>query len=58
MSVVHTLHVAVCLAAVATLVTVSGATADVGLQGVPHANSKIAGLAVPNVLSPERRRCK
>jgi len=53
MSVVHTLHVAVRLAAVATLVTVSGATADTGLQGVPDANTKVPGFAVPNVLSPE-----
>ena len=53
MSVIHTVHVAVRLAAVATLVTFSGAKADVGLQGVARANSKIAGLAVPNVLSPE-----
>src|SRR5712691_5883881 len=53
MSVVHTLHVAVRLAAVATLVTVSGATADVGLQGVAQANAKMAGLAIPNVLSPK-----
>src|SRR5215475_4721555 len=53
MSVGHTLHVAVRLAMVATLVIVSGATADTGLQGVAQANSKMTGLAVPNVLSPE-----
>ena len=53
MSIVYTLHVAVRLAAVATLVTVSGARADVGLQGVPHANMKLPGFAVPNVLAPE-----
>jgi hypothetical protein len=53
MSVVHTLHVAVRLAAVATLVTVSGATADIGLYGVPDANTKVPGFVVPNVLSPE-----
>jgi hypothetical protein len=53
MSVIRTVHIAVRLAAVATLVTFSGTKADVGLQGVAQANSKIAGLAVPNVLSPE-----
>src|SRR5215468_7796244 len=53
MSVVHTVHVAVRLAAVATLITFSGARAEVRLQGVAQANAKIVGLAVPNVLSPE-----
>ena len=53
MSVIRTVHIAVSLAAVATLVAFSGAKAELGLQGVAQANSKIVGLAVPNVLSPE-----
>jgi hypothetical protein len=53
MSVIRTVHIAVSLAAVATLVAFSGAKAALGLQGVAQANSKIVGLAVPNVLSPE-----
>src|SRR5262245_7437625 len=53
MSVVRTFQVAVSLTALATLMMVSVATAEVGLQGVPHANAKVAGFAPPNVLSPE-----
>ena len=53
MSVVRTCQVAVCLTALATLMMVSVATAEVGLQGVPHANAKVSGFAPPNVLSPE-----
>src|SRR5215831_11050410 len=53
MSVVRTFQVAVRLTALATLMMVSVATAEVGLQGVPHANAKVSGFAPPNVLSPE-----
>src|SRR5262245_23074631 len=53
MFVIRTVHIAVSLAVVATLVAFSGAKAELGLQGVAQANSKIVGLAVPNVLSPE-----
>ena len=53
MSVVRTFQVAVCLTALATLMMVSVAAAEVGLQGVPHANAKVSGFAPPNVLSPE-----
>ena len=53
MSVVRTFQVAVCLTALATLMMVSVTAAEVGLQGVPHTNTKDAGFAPPNVLSPE-----
>src|SRR5215471_16124815 len=49
MSVIRTVHIAVRLAAVATLVIFSGARAEVSLQGVAQANAKIVGRAVLNV---------
>jgi hypothetical protein len=56
MPVVHAFRTAMHTAMVATLVTVSAATAEVSLTGVPQANPKVVGLSVPTALSPELRQ--
>ncbi len=56
MQIVHPFRTAMHMAMVATLATVSVAAAEVDLTGVPQANPKIVGIAVPTALSPELRQ--